>query len=252
MNIILDVTIVSSILYVIFIYLKNSQNHENLSIAKKLAFIIGIVFFAIANISIIRSYGNQFFSVFTMQQTLLYFVVPPLIFTGLNDQLLKPLYSNKWVKPILNRMSKPTLAIIGFNLIFVLQFIPIIFNFIYGNSFLQFLMMLILLPLAFLMWWPVISPATKFQTLQPFAKIIYVIGLAVIMTPLVAFFVISTTVLYAPFIEFHSESIVVLDQQTAGVTMKMAQIIVYSAVIGHAFVEAKRLDDLQTEKDHFL
>ncbi|MCM3715457.1 cytochrome c oxidase assembly protein [Alkalihalobacillus oceani] len=185
-----------------------------------------------------------------LQQTVTYFMVPPLILLGLTDSLLKPVYNQRILSFFLTFFTKPVVALSLFNILFSLYYLPMIFDTIMVSSLNQTLAMIILLPLSYVMWWPLVSPAKNNSTLKPLMKIIYIVGMGAFMTPLAALIIFSSNVLYRTYESLPRvyDIAILNDQQAGGVAMKVIQMIIYCIMIAYAFSEAVKLDKRQTEE----
>ncbi|TES57690.1 hypothetical protein E2L07_01435 [Halalkalibacterium halodurans] len=237
-----------------YLQLTGKKSNEDITKWRKAAFISGAFLFLIAQANPVLEWANSLFFVYMMQQTVTYFIVPILILLGLTDSLLKPIYSHKKVTSILKIFTKPFVILPLFNILFSIYYVPFLFDMIMSSPISRAVSMIILLPLSFCMWWPVVSPAKNNTntTLQPMLKIIYIVGMGAFMTPLGAFIIFSNKVLYTTYQslpQLYNISLI-NDQQAGGVAMKIIQIIVYSIMIAYSFSEAVRLDRDQPEMNY--
>ncbi|WP_308215428.1 cytochrome c oxidase assembly protein [Sinobaca sp. H24] len=180
--------------------------------------------------------GNTTFTVHMLQQTATYFLVPILILLGLTDSLLKPLYNHRVGSRLITVFTKPGVALILFNIIFSIYYVPFVFEVIIRHPLYQAGAFLLLFPLAFMMWWPVVSPAKNGTTLQPLLRIVYIAGIGVLLTPIGIYIIFSGELL--------SSTYLLRDQQVGGVAWKMITVAIYIMMIGHSLSEAVKEDKL--------
>lgn len=240
--------------FVIVQYLQFTRRkcNEDISKWRKAAFVSGAFLFLIVQSNPILEWANSLFFVYMMQQTVTYFIVPILIFLGLTDSLLKPFYTHQKVSSLLKVFTKPIVILPLFNILFSIYYVPFLFDMIMSSPLNRAVAMMILFPLSFCMWWPIVSPAKNKTTLQPILKIVYVVGMGAFMTPLAAFIIFSNKVLYTTYQslpQIYNISLI-SDQQAGGVAMKIIQIVVYCLMIAYSFSEAVRLDRDQTETNY--
>ncbi|NEU32392.1 cytochrome c oxidase assembly protein [bacterium LRH843] len=94
-----------------------------------------------------------------------------------------------------------------------------------------------------------VSQAKNNSTLKPLIKIVYIVGMGALMTPLATYIIYMNNVLYSSYASLPRlfDFPLLSDQQLGGVVMKVMQIIVYCIMIVYCFSEAVRLDRNQDE-----
>ncbi len=237
------------ILFIVVRYVTGTKGNGEIKTWQKASFISGALLFLIAQTNPVLELGNSLFFVFMMQQTIIYFMVPPLIFLGLTDSILKPVYNHRILSVFLKFLTKPVVSLVLFNLLFSVFYFPFVFDTIMTNPLYRILTTIILLILSFIMWWPLLSPAKNNSTLKPLIKIVYIIGMGTMMTPLAAYIIFSTKILYRSYGDLPRsfDFPMLSDQQAGGVVMKVMQIIIYCIMIAYCYSEAVRLDRNQDE-----
>src|SRR6201998_109618 len=54
------------------------------------------------------------FSAYIFQQMILVFMIPPLLLLGLPDWMARPVMTNRFVEPVMRRLTRPLLAFLTF------------------------------------------------------------------------------------------------------------------------------------------
>ncbi|WP_209973550.1 cytochrome c oxidase assembly protein [Paenibacillus eucommiae] len=221
---------------------------------KKLLFYTGLSLFYIAQGSIVNYIGHHYlFSVHMLQQTILYLMVPILIWRGLPAWLLRPFLYKGFFGKIFTFLTRPLIAIFTFNMVFSIYHMPFIMNGLMQNEWLLFGYHLILQITAFTMWFPIFCPLPEKDKLSDMQKIGYIFANGVLLTPACALIIFAKTLLYdmysysnVPFAHLPALD----DQQLGGVIMKIIQEIVYGAVLAHIFFRWYRRER-QDDKDDY-
>ncbi|SFL55416.1 cytochrome c oxidase assembly protein [Salibacterium qingdaonense] len=225
-------------IFIIRWYFKATK-YEDINQSKKFSFLTGVILFFIAQVNPLFEWGSSIFFVHMMQQTVTFFIAPIFIFLGMSDGLLKPLYSLKTVDRFIKILTKPIICTSLFTILFSAYYVPFIFDTIIANPLYRITAMIIMLPFAFFMWWPVLSPAKNDTTFNPFASIIYIVVIGVLFTPLGIFVIFSGEAVYSSF--------ALRDQQVGGAAWKVISVAIYIILMGYSLSEAVRLDKEQAE-----
>ena len=223
---------------------------EPVSYWKKSLFLFGILLFFLAKGSPINKLGHYLFLVHMTQQSILYLAAPPLILIGLPSWLIKPIFKNRYFYRVFSLLTKPFIAIFLFNTIFSFYHIPFIFDAIMSNVILMKLAIFVLLPTAFIMWWPILSPIEEINTLKPLHKIAYIFGMGILLTPACALIIFSKEFLYDTYIGLPRLFGIPLldDQQSGGIIMKIMQEIIYGGIMLFTFIQWVKYDKKKTEE----
>jgi putative membrane protein len=222
-------------------------------LGKKLLFITSILIIYIAQGSPINYYSHGLiFSFHMLQQTMIYLILPPLLFLSLPDWLIRPVLMKAFVRRWIYPWTHPLIAGLLFNLLFSFYHIPMIFNYSFDHPFLHNSYHWILAITAFIMWCPVFCSLTEWQRMSDLQKMGYVFFNGVLLTPACALIIFSNDLLYPAYVQ-GSQMInfslpPIEDQQLGGTLMKIIQEIVYGVALAYIFFhwyrkEKKKDDD---------
>lgn len=209
------------------------------STGKKAYFLSGLVVFYIGQGSPLAFYGHHYyFSLHMLQQSLLYLVLPPLIYLGLPGWLLRPLFNKKAFARIAAFFTQPILALVSFNILFSVYHFPVVMNTVMEQGSLQLIYHLVLLFSAFTMWFPVFAPIPEWDHLTDLKKVAYIFANGVLLTPACACIIFANDPLYTMYsnVKVPIEFLPLMDdQQFGGVLMKIIQEIVYGTALAYIF-----------------
>lgn len=179
-----------------------------------------------------------------MTQLVIYlFVFPIFIIKGLPKWIWKKIYYAPMIKPAVDLLTNPIIALLLFYGLFSLYHIPAVFNFVNSEPIASTFMSIILLIAAFIVNLPIVSPIEELNKLKPLLKIAYVLASAVLITPACVIIIFAKVPIYASYTN-------VLDQQLGGVIMKVMQEIVYGFIYTSIFFkwfnqkEVRKIDPL--------
>jgi putative membrane protein len=136
------------------------------------------------------------FSMHMVQHMLLIYAAPPLMLLGIPEWLLRPVIRLPGVFPVVRWLTKPLPAIFLFNVIFTLFHIPLYYNTIVENEPLHIAAHLLFIVLAFITWWPILSPLPELPRLHYALRMIYIFGQTFSGFIVGAFVTNAPTVLY--------------------------------------------------------
>lgn len=230
-----------------------SPGYERTGGWKKFTFASGLLVYWAAEGTPLAYYGHaDLFSAHMLQQSMLYLMLPPLIYMGLPEWLVRAVLGGKWARRLLYPLTQPLVAILGFNLIFSFYHIPMIFNYIFYESlWIHTGYHLIILMSAFLMWFPVFCPLPEWNRLSDLQRMAYIFANGVLLTPACALIIFAQHLMYDPYYDapvliywLHG----VDDQQMGGVVMKIIQEIVYGCVLAYSFMKWYRKE--RREEDY--
>lgn len=263
--------ILSIILFYFFINGKFAGK-EKATIKQQLFFLAGMLLIYLCKGSPIDLLGHLMFSVHMAQMAILYLVVPPLLIIGIPNWLLRVIFNNKLIMPLMKVFSFPLVALIVFNGLFSFYHIPLLFDFVKTNTFIHAATTIILFLAALMMWWPLVNTLPEWKTLNGIKKVGYIFADGILLTPACALIIFADVPLYATYTHltewvtalelcvpedmlsslsltgpkmFNSLPLVE-DQQLGGVIMKVIQEIVYGIMLGIIFFQwAKKERDIE-------
>ncbi len=209
---------------------------------RKMYFVIGLCVFYAAQGSPLQYYGHQYlFSAHMAQQSLLYFVMPPLILLGLPDWFVRRFIGGNGVGKAIAQLTRPTIAVLSFNVLFSFYHIPFIFNALWEHTALHVTYHVLLLLSAFQMWWVVACPLPEMDRISDLRKIAYMFISGALLLPACALIIFAKTAMYdayadAPQVVFFLTT-ALEDQQLGGVIMKLMQEFAYGTALAYIFFE---------------
>ncbi|HLR80323.1 MAG TPA: cytochrome c oxidase assembly factor CtaG [Bacillota bacterium] len=230
---------------------------------QKLFFYMGLVILYIIKGSPIDLLSHIMLTAHMVQMVFLYLVFPIFIIKGIPAWLWEKFINLKGVKPVFNLLTKPLVALLSFNVLFSLYHMPVIFDFSKSSKLAHAVILLILLFAAFLMWWPLMSPIKRYDTLKPLLKMAYLVASAAIITIACALIIFASSPVYEAYTsegawiqamsicvpsdvldgiavsisgpEMFSPLSILYDQQLGGIVMKFMQEIIYGIIIAKTF-----------------
>ncbi|MCY9659423.1 cytochrome c oxidase assembly protein [Paenibacillus chondroitinus] len=220
---------------------KRLTNIEPVKLRHKIYFIIGLFLFYIANGGPLGVLAHHYlFSAHMVQQSLLLFIVPPLILLGIPKWLVRAVFPWKLNKKIAGIASNPILAILTFNGLLTLYHFPVIFDSLMSTQYywLGTLYELILFVTALQIWWFIICPIPELDELSDLKKIAFLIINGLLIYPVCTFIMFADGAIYNTYSTF-PQIIGFLDphtdQQSGGVIMKAIQEIVFVIALSMVF-----------------
>lgn len=217
----------------------SSAQSEPISIKQQLLFYSGLVLFYAGQGSPINYIGHHYlFSMHMLQQTLLYLVMPILIWLGTPAWLLRACMQNIVFRGLFSFFTRPLIALFMFNMLFSIYHMPFIMDYLMKNDVWLLVYHTVLLVTAFIMWFPVFCPLPELNRLNDLKKMAYIFGNGVLLTPACALIIFADSIIYdmyanvtVPFAHLSP----IDDQQLGGVIMKILQEIIYGATLAYIF-----------------
>ncbi|MBP1932636.1 cytochrome c oxidase assembly protein [Ammoniphilus resinae] len=222
------------------------DNGSQVEAKNRFLFYAGIVLFYVAKGSPVDFYGHHYlFSLHMVQQSLLYYIIPPLMLMGIPTRAWEKALEVKIVKSLVT--LNPLIATFLFNGMFSLYHYPAIFDGIMGNPYFTVLSQILLITVSSLMWWHIISPVPSVERISGLKKIGYIFLSGVLLTPACGLIMFAGKVVYSTYI---NAPILVRvlpttldDQQLGGILMKIFQEIALMGALVLAFFEWYRKEN---------
>lgn len=198
-----------------------------------------------------------------IQMAFLYFVAPIYLIRGIPAWMWERIISIPIIQPIFRFFTVPLIALALFNSLFPVYHIPLIFDFSKSSQVAHIVITVGLFILAIFMWWPILTPIKKQDTLAPLLKIGYLIISIFMVSIACALIIFASLPIYEAFSssgawiqslslcvprdvlagltgslsgpEMFSPLSTLHDQQFGGIIMMTLQQIVYSSVIAWVF-----------------
>ena len=178
---------------------------------------------------------DYLFSMHTLQLSLIYFVVVPLLLLSLPVNFLRQQIWNHHARFILKILSHPWLTLITFNGLISIYYIPVVFNFIHGHWALSFIAQIILGINAFFMWWVIINPIPEMKGLSYLLRALYIFLASTILMPTGFFYIVVLKAHFPTYMAVEGNIFpsltAVYDQQLAGGILKFIQIASYAIAL---------------------
>ncbi|MEX2627992.1 MAG: cytochrome c oxidase assembly protein [Ilumatobacteraceae bacterium] len=164
------------------------------------------------------------YSVHMFQHMALTFFVPPLALLATPTWLMRSLIGRGATYRVVKRLAHPVVAAVVFNATVMVIHIPALVNASTSNGPLHYLLHVMIVGAAFMMWMPVVGPISEFR-LGPLGASIYLFLQSVVPTIPAGWLVFAEGVVYG---SYGDQPIrlwgvdVIADQQFAGAIMKLA------------------------------
>lgn len=226
------------------------------TVKQKSLFVFALILFYAAQGSPISYYGHHYlFSLHMLQQSILYFTLPPLVLLALPEWLLEKMFQPRWLKALLRVATHPLMAALLFNTLFSFYHVPFIFDAAALHHEWMTVYHVVLLFAAFSMWWPIVSPLSESkQQLAGLKKLAYIFANGVLITPACALIIFAENPLYATYMnvpQLFPSLNTFSDQRLGGIIMKLIQELVYGSVLAYVFYnwyKQEKQDDLPMEQ----
>jgi putative membrane protein len=219
---------------------------------RKFYLVMALLTFYIGQGSPLAFYGHgRLFSAHMMQQSLLYLVMPPLVYLAVPDWAWRSLLQKRWMWKGVRPAVHPLLGVIVFNGLFSIYHIPVIFDAAFRYPVLHIAYHLVLLATAFHMWFPIFCPDRGFSRMSELQKIAYIVADGILLTPACALIIFANDTMYATFKDAPQVFAFLSpynDQQLGGTVMKIMQEIVYGVVLAYVFFSWYRKERGQEDK----
>ncbi|MFM1653928.1 cytochrome c oxidase assembly protein [Brevibacillus sp. B_LB10_24] len=221
---------------------------------QKVLFFLGLLLFYIGMGSPLHLIGHYMFSVHMAQQSLLYFIMPPLIYFGTPVWVFRAAFRPSIVRKAAAVLTNPIFTVLFFNMTFSFYHYPGIFDKVMENYLLNNFFHFTLIAAAFLMWFPVLCPVPEMNRLSELRKMAYIFINGALLLPACGLIVFAGTPVYSTYINgplmlcspFFTANLdggpklltslsIINDQQLGGVLMKLIQEAAYSSALAYNF-----------------
>jgi putative membrane protein len=172
-----------------------------------------------------------------MVQHALFTLVAPLLLLGTPGWLLRPLLDVRGVDRVARVLTAPLVTLALFNTVLLVTHLPPSVDAALRHHTLHFVVHIVLVLSALLLWWPVLSPLPELPRLSPLVQLAYLFVQSFVPTVLAAFMTFSQRVLY----DFYAAAprtwgLSALDDQVlAGLIMKLGGSAILWLAMGLVF-----------------
>ncbi|MFO7171613.1 MAG: cytochrome c oxidase assembly protein [Bacillota bacterium] len=180
-----------------------------------------------------------------LQHVLLTMGLPPLLLLGTPGWLIRPFLRPRPVAAAFRLLTHPLVALVTFHGVYSLWHLPALYQAALYNRFVHLLEHATIVSTATLMWWALLSPLPEFPRLPEPAQILYVFLMSAAEIGVFAYITYNNQVLY----DFYARAPRVwgidprMDQQLAGIVMKVAPTLVMVSVMAAAFFRWARREE---------
>jgi putative membrane protein len=191
---------------------------------------------------------DRLFFAHMLQHLLLCLVMPPLLLAGLTDWMVRPLVSNRWIRPIARWTVNPVVAFLIYNGALVAIHAPRVYDLMCRNDSFHIAMHLVLMVSGVIFWWPLLSPSRDLPRLSYPAQMLYLFLELIPMAAVAAPISFATSVIYPWYLQApHPFGISPLaDQMAGGLLMWVGAgfyVICVATLIFHQWAQRDDCDD---------
>ena len=189
---------------------------------QRIVFVIAILMLWLASDWPVHDIAEEYlYSAHMFQHMVLSYFMPPLVLLAIPKWMFEAVFGSGRVRKIFNWLAKPVIAGVLFNAIVMITHIPQVVNRSVSNAPLHYLMHVLLIVTALLVWIPICGPDRKLH-LQSGGKMIYLFLMSVVPTVPAAWLTFAEGSVYKHYdiaVRVWGMS-VTTDQQVAGAIMK--------------------------------
>jgi putative membrane protein len=202
-------------------------------------FYFSLVIFYLAVGSPLDQIGERFlFSVHMLQHQVLIYPAAILFLRGLPAWMIDPVLARPNLRGPLRLLTSPLIAGLLSTLIISMWHAPVAYDWALQDKTVHVVEHLMFFAAGLLYWWPMLSPSLALPPISYGARMIYLFGVLIAMTPIFAYITFSQDVLY-PTYEYAPRLFATFDaaedQLLAGVSMKLMGLSVALAAFGVCF-----------------
>ena len=189
---------------------------------QRIVFVIAILMLWLVSDWPVHDIAEEYlYSAHMFQHMVLSYFMPPLVLLAIPKWMFEAVLGSGRVRKIFNWLAKPVIAGVLFNAIVMITHIPQVVNRSVSNAPLHYLMHVLLIVTALLVWIPICGPDRKLH-LQSGGKMIYLFLMSVVPTVPAAWLTFAEGSVYKHYdiaVRVWGMS-VTTDQQVAGAIMK--------------------------------
>lgn len=146
---------------------------------KAILFTLGLLVLGMAEGTPLHDLSERYlFSAHMTQHLLLMLVAPPLLLLGTPEWLVRPLTTQRWMRPVMRLLTKPLLAGVLFNVLLIVWHLPPLYDGALRVHGLHYVQHLVFVTASVLLWWPVLSPLPEYPRLSYAGQLLYLFVVA--------------------------------------------------------------------------
>jgi putative membrane protein len=190
--------------------------------------------------------GERFLlSAHMLQHQIMVYPAALLFLLGLPDWMLRPVTARPGLHGLLRLLTHPIICGLVYTIVVSGWHLPFLYDWALQNRSVHILEHFMFFGAALFYWWPIASPARELPPASYAGQMIYLVAVAIGMTPVFAYITFSQDILYptyefAPRITWMSPA---EDQLLAGSMMKLVGFAVAMTAFGVAFYRWNRLTE---------
>ncbi|HEX3299455.1 MAG TPA: cytochrome c oxidase assembly protein [Actinomycetota bacterium] len=164
-----------------------------------------------------------------IQHLLFTLVAAPMLVAGIPAWMWRKMLSPRWVARIWQKLTRPLVATLIFNGVLLFAHWPAIVDAAVVDEPLHFLMHVVLVGSAIIMWWPIMSPLPELPPLTPPVQMLYLFIQGLVPMIPASFLTFSHRPLYLVYETFPRVFgiSVLTDQLVAGLSMKLLGTMIF-------------------------
>ncbi|GEN55275.1 cytochrome c oxidase assembly factor CtaG [Halobacillus faecis] len=236
---------------------------ERPSTFQQVMFYSGMLLLYIVKGSPVDLLGHIMFTAHMTQMAIYYLLFPILVIKGLPLWIWEKVFAAKGIKNVLHLLTRPLISLLLFNGLFSMYHMPVVFDYAKSSDLSHTVITTIILFIAFCMWISVFPPLERLDRLSPILKIGFIFANGVLITPACGLIIFAGAPLYETYSEagawmqamslcvpadvlnglasnlsgpnYFTPMPLVEDQQLGGIIMKIAQEVIFGAIIAYIF-----------------
>jgi len=169
---------------------------ETVPLKRQITFLLGIFLLYLAQGGPLSLLGHLMFTFHMVDMAISYFIVPPMLLYGIPAWLWKWAFDRKFWRPF-RFLANPLLNLFLFNFVFSVYHVPDVHDWIMVHTTIHRLFYLFLLIVAMLNWWHVNTPVPEWARIKPLARLGYVFGNGLLLTPACVLIIFAGTPVFA-------------------------------------------------------
>lgn len=232
---------------------------------QKVLFIAAAMLYYITNGGPSSILGHILFSFHMVNMSISYLIVPPMVLGSIPSFIWKKVFSVPFWRKF-KFLMHPIVTLILFNMTFSIYHIPIVHDYVMTHFTVHRVYYVVMLIMAFMMWWHVITPVKEWAKLSHVKKMAYIFANGVLLTPACALIIFTGDTLYSIYSDpevwvkamgycipgdtsyllalsqyegpqFFNMFTALEDQQAGGIIMKLVQEVTYGILLAFVFRE---------------
>ncbi|MYL70839.1 cytochrome c oxidase assembly factor CtaG [Halobacillus litoralis] len=230
---------------------------------QQVMFYSGMLLLYIVKGSPVDLLGHIMFTAHMTQMAIYYLLFPILVIKGIPIWIWEKVFAVKGLKSVLHLLTRPLISLLLFNGLFSMYHMPGVFDYAKSSDLAHTVITTIILFVAFCMWIAVFPPLERLDRLSPILKIGFIFANGVLITPACGLIIFAGAPLYETYSEagawmqamslcvpadvlnglssnlsgpnYFTPMPLIEDQQLGGIIMKIAQEIIFGAIIAYIF-----------------